>query len=85
MNYSSIQPGNMIEWVCYDNSIIRDKELWSTLIQQWVPIGIPALLIGNTRNKYYWLTENGFYYAYVDDAFVFSLGALSVKTVRCIR
>ena len=64
-----MKPGDMIEWAYKSsgNVVTPDEELWSTPMQQWVPIGCEALLISITKDMYMWLSDKRLFHARVDD------------------
>lgn len=65
-----MKPGDMIKWVYYcDNNVNVDGDemLWSTPMNRWVPISVPALLISITKDEYVWLSEGGIFSAIMDD------------------
>ena len=66
-----LKPGNLFDWVIeYNNKRVRlDEELWSSLMNRWIPIGgpEPMLCIGITDEGIVWLSVKGLFSASIKD------------------
>ena len=64
-----MKPGDMIEWVFEDSGeeIYSDHMLWSTPLEEYVPVDGIALLISITKDTYMWLNDKGLFHAYKCD------------------
>ena len=62
-------PGDMVEWVYQSTGkpVKKDEELYSTTMEDWVPIGAPVFLVAATDETFSWLTPKGLFHARVDD------------------
>lgn len=64
-------PGDVIEWVYKSSNKVvdKDEELWSSTMEQWVPIGscFTHILISIENEQMSWLNEQGCFHARVDD------------------
>jgi len=67
----AIKPGDLIEWAYVHNGnlVIIDEDLWSTIDNEWVPIGrnLVHMCIDIDSKKYSWLNKKGLFRAYIDD------------------
>lgn len=56
-------PGDLIEWVYNSSNVVvsEDEIFWSSTMNQFVPIGCPALLISYTGDKCSWLSKKGLF------------------------
>jgi hypothetical protein len=64
-----MKPGDLIKWYYdHNNEIVRtNEELWSSLMQKWVPIGIVSTLLHQDNKTYSWINSKGCFRARVDD------------------
>jgi hypothetical protein len=64
-----MKPGDLIEW--YYNSpkklVIQTEQLWSSLMQQWIPIGIISTLLYQDKETYGWTNSKGCFCARMND------------------
>lgn len=71
----NIVPGDMIEWVYeYNNAVVdKNENLWSSTMNQFIPIGAPSLLISVTEDKFSFLSEKGLFHALRTDLWTVSM------------
>ena len=66
-----LKPGDLFDWVykSANEPVLPNEELWSSLMDQWVPIDgpEPMLCIGITDEVIVWLSAKGLFHARVDD------------------
>lgn len=62
-------PGDLIEWFYKHDNVVVDKneKIWSSSMQEYVPIGGIFLLISVTEDEFFWLSEKGLFHIPFDD------------------
>jgi hypothetical protein len=61
------RPGDLIVWVHNGYYVSRDECLWSSTMQQYVPIGNMVLLISIVDLTMTWFSHEGMFHAAVND------------------
>jgi len=71
MTKFNFKPGDLIEWVYVrgGRSVIENEQLYSTIEQDYVPIGsgLVHVCVERDNETYSWLNEDGLFRASVDD------------------
>ena len=67
-----LKPGDLFDWVykSANEPVLPNEELWSSLMDQWVPIDgpEPMLCIGIMDEVFVWLSVKGLFLAHPDDS-----------------
>jgi len=65
-----MKPGDLIEWYYEYNKqpVLQNEELWSSLMNCWIPIGIISTLLQQDSETYSWINSKGCFHARVDDS-----------------